>query len=73
MKLSRLFVFAFVFSVGTFPAIAQESIRPQFEVAKNGSTLAKSEVFVNSGSAGRIEIDDVGRFAFTRPLSGVQT
>ena len=40
MKLSRLAVFAFIFLVGMSPAIAQESIRLQFEVAKDGSTLA---------------------------------
>ena len=70
MKLSRLLVFAFVFSAGMSPAIAQELIRLQFEVAKDGSTVAKPEVSLNSGSAGRIEVDDVGRFALTPTLRG---
>ena len=70
MKLSRLAVFAFIFLVGLSPAIAQESIRLQFEVAKDGSTLAKSEVSVNSGSTGRIEIADVGSFVFTPTFRG---
>ncbi len=70
MKLSRLFLFAFLFSVGMSQAIAQESIRLQFEVVKDGSTVAKPEVSLTSGSAGRIEIDGVGRFAFTPTARG---
>ena len=65
MKLSRLLVITFVFSIGMVPATAQESVRLQFEVVKDGSTVAKPEVLVNSGAPGRIEIADVGTFAFT--------
>ena len=65
MKLSPLFAFAFVVSVGMSAGLAQESIRLQFEVTKDGSTVAKPEVSVNSGTAGHIEIDGVGRFGFT--------
>jgi hypothetical protein len=70
MKLNRLFVFAILFSVGTSVTIAQESIRLGFEVVKNGSTVAQPEVSVTSGSAGSIEIDGVGQFAFTPTLRG---
>jgi hypothetical protein len=70
MKLSRLLVLVSVFSVGNSLVTAQESIRLQFEVAKDGSTVAKPEVSVNSGSAGRIEIDNVGRFVFTPTVRG---
>ena len=70
MTLSRLFVFAFLLSVGMSTAIAQESIRLRFEVVKDGSTVAKPEVSVNSGSAGSLEIDNVGRFAFTPTFRG---
>ena len=68
MELSRLFAFAFLFSVGMSPVIAQQSIRLQFEVTKDGSTVAKPEMSVNSGAAGRIEIADVGRVVFTPTL-----
>jgi len=70
MKLSRLFVFGFLLSVGISLAIAQESIRLQFEVVKDGSTVAKPELSVTSGSAGSIEIDNVGRFGFTPTFRG---
>ena len=70
MKLSRLLVFACLFSAGTSLAIAQESIRLQFEIVKDGSIVAKPEVSVISGSAGTIEVDDVGSFAFTPTFRG---
>jgi len=70
MKLSRLFVFVFLFSVGMSLAVAQGSIRLQFEVVKDGSTVANPEVSVTAGSAGSIEIDNVGRFAFTPTFRG---
>jgi len=69
MKLKRLFVFAFVFSVVT-TAIAQDSLRLQFDVTKDGSNVAKPEVSVNAGSAGLIEIDNVGRLSFTPTVRG---
>jgi hypothetical protein len=61
---------AFLFAVGASQTIAQESIRLQFEVVKDGSTVAKPEVSVISGSAGSIEVDDVGRIAFTPTFRG---
>lgn len=70
MKLSRLFVLACLVFVGTSLAIAQESIRLQFEVVKDGSTVAKPEVSVISGSVGSIEVDDVVKFAFTPTSRG---
>jgi hypothetical protein len=70
MKLSRLLVFAVVFSVSMSPVIAQQSIRLQFEVVKNGSTVARPEVSVDAGSASSIAIDGVGRFEFTPTLRG---
>jgi len=70
MKLNRLLVFAFLLSVGTSSALAQESIRLQFEVVKNGSTVATPEVSVISDSAGSIEVEGVGKFAFTPASRG---
>lgn len=70
MKLNRLFVVAFVLSVGIPSAIAQESVRLQFDVTKDGSSLAKPEMSVSSGSPGRIEIDNVGRLSFTPTVRG---
>jgi hypothetical protein len=52
-------------------AIAQESIRLQFEVVKDGSTVAKPLVSLTSGSAGSIEVDGVGRFVFTPTSRGL--
>jgi hypothetical protein len=68
--LSRLVAFVFLFSVGTSLAIAQEPIRLQFEVVKDGSTVAKLAVSVTSGSAANIEIANVGKFAFTPTFRG---
>jgi hypothetical protein len=66
----RRIVCAFFVCFGGSLAIAQESIRLQFEVVKNGATVARPEVSVASGAAGSIEVDGVGRFAFTPTLSG---
>jgi hypothetical protein len=68
MRCRRLFVIAFVFSTGTVLATAQESVRLQFEVVKDSSTVARPEVSMKSGSPGRIEVPDVGTFAFTPTL-----
>jgi hypothetical protein len=70
MKLSRLILFALLISVGVSLTGAQESIRLQFEIVKDGSIVAKPEVSVISGSTGSIEIDNVGRFAFTPTFRG---
>ncbi len=70
MKLNRLFVFAFVLSVGIPSAIAQESVRLQFHVTKDGSSVAKPEMSMTSGSPGRLEIDTVGRLSFTPRVRG---
>lgn len=69
MKWKRLLAFAFVFSSVT-TAIAQDSLRFQFDVTKGGSSVGKPEVSVNAGSAGRIEIDNVGRISFTPSVRG---
>lgn len=69
MKLKRLFVFAFVFAL-VIPAMAQESLRFQFDVTKDGSSVAKPEVSVNGGSAGFIEVDNVGSLSFTPTVRG---
>ena len=70
MKFSRLLIFAFVFSIGMSPAIAQQSVRLQFEITRNGSTVARPEVSVNLGSASSMAIDGVGQFEFTPTLRG---
>ena len=70
MKLSRLFVLAFLFSIGMSPAIAQESIRLQFEIVKDGATVARPEMSVNLDSASRIAIDGIGQLEFTPTLRG---
>lgn len=73
MTLQRLFAFAILFAVGTSLTIAQEPIGLKFEVVKDGSTVAQPEVSVTSGSAGSVEIDGVGRFAFTPTFRGSDT
>ena len=70
MKSRRLFAFAFLFLLGMSPAIAQESIRLQFDVAKDGTTVAKPQIAVNPGSAGSMEISDIGKFVFTPTFRG---
>ena len=70
MKLGRLFVVAFLFSIGVPLAIAQEPIRLQLEVVKDGSTVARPEISVISGSAGTIEVEGVGTVAVTPTVRG---
>lgn len=70
MKLNRFFAFAILCSVGTSLTMAQESIGLKFDVVKDGSTVAQPEVSVTSGSAGSIEFDGVGQFAFTPTVRG---
>jgi hypothetical protein len=70
MKSSRLLVFVLLFSVGMALPMAQESIRLQFEVVKNGSTVATPEVTVTPGSAGSIDVASVGTFRFTPTFRG---
>lgn len=69
MRLTCLVVVAFLFSAIS-PAVAQESIRLQFQIQKNGSPVANPEVSVNMGSEGRLDIDDVGTLAFTPRVRG---
>jgi hypothetical protein len=68
MTFRRLVIFAAMFFVGGALALAQESILLRFEIAKNGSTVAYPEVTLKAGSAGRIEIEGIGSFAFTPML-----
>ena len=70
MKSNRLIAVVFLCSVGMSLVVAQESIRLQFEVVKDGATVATPEVSVTPGSAGSIEIDNVGRFVFTPTFRG---
>lgn len=70
MRLHRLFALAILFAIATSVTSAQESIGLRFEVVKDGSTLAQPEVSVTPGSAGSIEIDGVGQFAFTPTFRG---
>jgi hypothetical protein len=70
MKSTRSVLFGLLFSAAVSPAMAQESIRLQFEILKDGSTLARPEVTVIAGTAGTIEVDGVGRFDFTPTFRG---
>ena len=49
---------------------SQETVRLHFEVIVDGSAVARPTVAVPAGSTGRVEIDDVGRFAFTPTSRG---
>jgi hypothetical protein len=72
MKVHQLFVVAFLIA-GTSVAIAQDSVRLQLEIVKDGSTVATPEVSVIPGSTGTIELDRVGRIAFTPTLGGSES
>ena len=65
MRFSRFLVFALLLSPFVSSALAQEPIRLQFEIIKDGSTVARPEVTVVAGTAGVIEVDGVGRLEFT--------
>jgi len=43
----------------------QESIRLRFNITRNGSVVANTEISVNEGSVGRIEIAGMMNLAFT--------
>ena len=66
MKFSHVWAFAFVLWIGMSPVIAQQSVRLQFEIARDGSTVARPEVSSNLGSASSLVIDGVGEIEFTR-------
>ncbi|HYT73364.1 MAG TPA: hypothetical protein VEL79_01335 [Vicinamibacterales bacterium] len=70
MKFSRLLAVFSVVCIGASLAIAQDSIRLQFEVVKDGATVAKPEVSVAAGSTGTLEVADVGNVAFIPTLRG---
>jgi hypothetical protein len=70
MTLRRLVILAAMFLMAGAPALAQESIRLRFEIAKNGSNVASPEVTLKAGSAGRIEIEGIGSLAFTPMVRG---
>ena len=65
MKLSRLFVLGCFLSVAVSIVHSQETIQLHFEVIVDGSTVGRPTVAIPAGATGRIEIDNVGRFAFT--------
>lgn len=56
MTWSRLFVVACLVALGMSPAIAQEPPRLLFEVAVDGSIVARPEMRVSSGDQGRLEL-----------------
>jgi len=70
MKFSRLLAVVSLVSFGASLAIAQDSIRLQFEVVKDGATVARPEVSVTAGSTGTLEVAEVGNVAFTPTLRG---
>jgi hypothetical protein len=70
MRVRHLVLLGFVCSIGMPSALAQESIGLRFEVVRSGSILAKPEVSVQSGSAGEIQVEGLGRFAFTPTVRG---
>ena len=65
MKFSRLLAVVSLVSFGASLAVAQDSIRLQFEVVKDGATVARPEVSVTAGSTGTLEVAEVGNMAFT--------
>ncbi len=71
MKLHQLIVIACLIA-GASVTTAQESIRLQFEIVKDGSTVATPEVSVISGTTGTIELDR-GRIAFTPTQRGSES
>ena len=71
MKLHQLIVIACLIG-GASVTTAQESIRLQFEIVKDGSTVATPEVSVISGTTGTIELDR-GRIAFTPTQRGSES
>jgi hypothetical protein len=73
MKFIRLLAVVSLVSFGASLAIAQDSIRLQFEVVKDGATLAKPDASVAAGSTGTLEVADVGHFAFTPTLRGLDS
>ena len=70
MRMRHLVLLGFVFSIGMPSVLAQESVGLRFEVVKSGSILALPEVSVQSGSAGEIQIEGIGGFAFTPVVRG---
>ena len=70
MNFSRFLVLGLLLCAAVSPAMAQQSIRLQFEILKDGSTVANPEVTIIAGSAGTIEVSDVARFQFTPTLRG---
>jgi hypothetical protein len=70
MNFSKSLVLGLLLSAAVSPAMAQQSIRLQFEILKDGSTVAKPDVTVIAGSAGTIEVSDVARFQWSCLSSG---
>jgi hypothetical protein len=71
MKPNRLFVTVLLLT--TAPMIAQSPVRLQFDVLRNGGSIAKPKVTVASGGTGTLEIDNVGTFKFTPTLRSADT
>ena len=73
MKWQHLFVLACVVAVGMSSAKAQERTGAQFEVAIDGSIVARPEMRVLSGGEGRLELSEVHgeeRVTFTPTVRG---
>src|SRR4051812_50229009 len=70
MKFSRVGAVIAVVSFGVSLAIAQDSIRLQFEVIKDGVIVATPAVSATAGVTGRLDVADVGTVAFTPTLRG---
>lgn len=65
MTLNRLPVVLFLCFCFGSTGIANESIRLHFTVMKDGATIASPEMSVEAGTTGSIDLDAVGRIAFT--------
>ena len=70
MNLAPVLGIGFLFSIAAPLAVAQDTIRLQFQVVKNGSIVANPEMSVFSGLAGSIEVEGVGRVTVTPTVRG---
>ena len=57
MSCARLLVFAWVVFCGTSPVMTQEPTRLQIQITRDGSVVARPELTVESGGAGRLELN----------------
>jgi hypothetical protein len=57
MNRYRLFVFACLVALGMSPVAAQDALRLQVEITRDGSVMAKPELKIVPGREGRLELN----------------